>query len=138
MSRMSTHLETKLEIKSWDEKSYRELGDGQKFTRADVALSVSEEGIEAAAGSESLLYYRADGTSRFVSLMHVAGRLGERTGSFVLAGSGTYDGSQARVDYSVVDGSGTGDLSTLRGTGVSVSSHADYPFMPLTLDYEIG
>jgi hypothetical protein len=70
--------------------------------------------------------------------MHVAGRLGERPGSFVLTGSGTYDGSHARVDYTVVEGSGTGDLAGVRGTGTSVSTHADYPFMPLILDYEIG
>jgi hypothetical protein len=135
---MSTHLETKLEIKSWDEQPYRELDDGRKLARADVALSVAEEGIEAEAASESLLYYRADGTSSFVTLMHVAGRLGERPGSFVLTGSGTYDGSHARVDYTVVEGSGTGDLAGVRGTGTSVSTHADYPFMPLILDYEIG
>src|SRR5690606_35848657 len=36
---MTTHLETKFEIKSWDEKPYRELPDGRKFTEARVALA---------------------------------------------------------------------------------------------------
>jgi len=135
---MTTHLETKFEIKSWDEKPYRELPDGRKFTEARVALAAAGPGIEGEATFEALMYYAADGTSTYVTLMHVVGRLGDREGSFVLSGTGTYDGTQARGESTVVPGSGTGELAGLRGTAVSVSTHADYPFMPLTLDYEIG
>jgi hypothetical protein len=133
---MTDHLETKLEIKSWDERPYKELADGQKFSRADVALSVATDAIEAEATSQSLLYYRPDGTSAFTGLMHIVGRLGDRSGSVVLLGTGTYDGTQARVEYAVVPDSGTGELAGITGSGASVSTHADYPFMPLTLDYE--
>jgi hypothetical protein len=135
---MTTHLETKFEIKSWDEKPYRELEDGQKFTRANVVVTAAEEGIEAEATWEALMYYAADGTSSYVGLMHVVGRLGDRSGSFVLSGSGSFDGTYARGESSIVAGSGTGELAGLRGTASSVSTHADYPFMPLTLDYEVG
>jgi len=38
----------------------------------------------------------------------------------------------------VVTGSGTGGLVGISGTCVSVSTHADYPFMPLTLAYELA
>jgi Protein of unknown function (DUF3224) len=132
---MQKSLESKLKIESWDEKPYRELDDGSKFSRADVTLSGS--GDELTAGnSESLLFYRADGTSSFVTLMRITGALDGRSGSFVLQGHGTYDGTTARVEYQVVDGSG--ELSGLRGTGESVSTHDDYPFMPLTLRYDIG
>jgi hypothetical protein len=31
----------------------------------------------------------------------------------------------------------TGELHGLRGSAVSVSTHSDYPFMPLTLDYDV-
>jgi uncharacterized protein DUF3224 len=135
---MSTHLETKFEIKSWDEKPYRELPDGRKFTEAHVALTAAGPGIEGEASFDGLMYYNPDGTSRYVTLMHVVGRLGERRGSFVLSGSGTYDGTRASGESTVVPGSGTEELSGLRGTAVSASTHADYPFMPLTLDYELA
>jgi hypothetical protein len=134
---MTTHIETRLEIKSWDEKPYRELSDGRKFSRADVALTVAEDGIEADATSEMLVYYHADDDSGFVGLMHIAGRLGDRSGGFVLQGTGSYDGTTAQVEYTIVPGSGTGELADVRGTAVSVSTHSDYPFMPLTLDYEV-
>ncbi|MPZ63416.1 MAG: DUF3224 family protein [Propionibacteriales bacterium] len=134
---MTTHLQTKFEIKSWDDKPYRELEDGRKFSRADVELAASAGDVEGTATSESLLYYRADGTGSFVGLMHITGRLGDRSGSVALQGNGTYDGTEARVEYAVVPGSGTGDLAGMTGTALSVSTHADYPHMPLTLDYVI-
>ena len=134
---MTTHLQTRLKIDSWDEKPYRELDDGRKFTRANVALSIAEDGIEARATWDALLYYAADGTSSYVGLMHVEGRLGDRSGSFVMEGTGRYDGTEARGESSVVPETATGGLQGLRGSGVSVSTHADYPFMPLTLDYDV-
>jgi hypothetical protein len=134
----TTRLQTKLEIKSWDEDPFRELPDGQKLARSDVRLVGAEPGLDAEATMSGLLHYLADGTSTFVSLLSIEGRLGEHTGSAVLHGTGTYDGTQARVEFTIVPGSGTGELAGIRGSGVSVSTHGDYPFMPLTLDYELG
>lgn len=134
---MQKIVETKLKIESWEETPYRELDDGSKFSRAEVMLSGSEEDGLTSGSFESLLFYRADGTSTYVTLMRIAGTLGGRSGSFVLQGHGTYDGTTARVETHVVEGSGTGELAGLRGTGESVSTHADYPLMPLTLKYDI-
>jgi hypothetical protein len=128
-----TTIDTRLAIKSWDEKPYRELPDGTKFARAEVTL----EGTELTQGAfESLLYYRADGTSSFVSVMSLSGTLDGRSGGLVLAGEGTYDGATATMTARVVDA--TGDLVGLTGTARSSSTHADYPYMPLTLTYELG
>jgi Protein of unknown function (DUF3224) len=131
---MVTNL--KLEIKSWDEEPYRELPEGQKLARASTTLVGSE--VDLTATMTTLLHYLADGTSTYVSLLSFEGRLGERTGSFALHGSGTYDGAEAKGSFTVTPGSGTGELAGIRGNAVSVSTHADYPFMPLTLDYELG
>ena len=129
--------EAKLRIESWDEKPYRELSDGSKLTRADVLLSGPGDGL-ASATFEALMFYRADGTSAYVTVMHITGTLDGRRGSFVLQGQGTYDGTAARGQSRVVEGSGTGELAGLSGTAESVSTHEDYPFMPLTLKYDIG
>jgi hypothetical protein len=127
-----TTIDTRLEIKSWDEKPYRELPDGTKFARADVAL----EGAEMTGAFESLLYYRADGTGSYVSVMSLSGTLDGRNGGVVLVGEGSYDGTTAMMTARVTDA--TGDLAGLTGTATSQSTHADYPFMPLTLVYELG
>src|SRR5690242_15137117 len=98
---MAKTLETRLEIKSWDEQPYRTLDDGRKFNRADVVLAGTGDGL-ASATSESLLYYRQDGTGTYVSLIHVTGTLDGRSGGFVLQGEGSYDGTTASSRYTVV------------------------------------
>ena len=109
---------------------------GQSATAA-AALSVADDRIEARATWDALIYYAADGTSSYVGLMYVDGRLGDRTGSFVMEGTGAYDGAEARGESTVVTATASGELRGLRGTGLSVSTHDDYPFMPLVLDYEV-
>jgi hypothetical protein len=133
---MTEIVQTRLKIESWDEQPYRELSEGRKFTRAEVKLSGSGDGLESAS-FEGLLYYRPDGTSSYVTLMHIVGALGDRSGSFVLQGTGTFDGTTARGVSTVVPGSGTEGLAGISGSAESASTHADYPFMPLTLSYEL-
>jgi hypothetical protein len=137
---MSTTLETKLHIDSWDERPYREVEDGSKFTRADVMISADSEapstGITKAA-FEGLMFYRPDGTSHYVVVMQATATLGERTGTFVLSGDGSYDGRQAQMALTVVEGSASGQLEGLTGSLQSSSTEADYPNMPLSLRYDL-
>ncbi|SRR5579875_126756 len=134
---MAVTLTTKMRIASWDESPVEEFGDGSKLTRALVRLSDGKDALES--GSLAMLaYYRPDGTSSFVTVMRVTGILDGRTGSFVLRGEGGYDGTTARGRMTVVPGSGTGGLAGISGSCQSVSTHADYPFMPLALTYELG
>ncbi|MBG0561518.1 DUF3224 domain-containing protein [Actinoplanes aureus] len=127
-------LETKLEIKSWDEKPYRESPDGTKWTRAEVVLAGAGPLTEGTF--ESLMYYHAGGTSTYVTLMSLTGTLDGRQGTVILAGEGTFDGTTARGESRVIDA--TGGLAGLTGTATSASTHADYPYMPIALTYEIG
>jgi hypothetical protein len=134
---MSEVLVTKLKINSWDEEPYRELADGAKLSRAEVRLSGI--GGELESGSfDALLFYQADGTSTYVTLMEITGTLDGRSGSFVLQGRGSHDGTTARVESSIVPGSGTDGLTGITGQAESVSTHADYPFMPIRLKYDLG
>jgi hypothetical protein len=130
-------LTTKMRIASWDESPVEESDDGSKLTRAQVQLSDGEQGLTS--GSAGMLaYYRPDGTSSYVTVMRLTGILDGRAGSFVLRGEGTFDGTTASGRMTVVTGSGTGGLAGITGTCESVSTHADYPFMPLTLAYELA
>ena len=133
----TTTIETKLEIKSWDENPYREFDDGRKFTRAEVQLGGNDDGIESAA-FEALMIYRSDGTSRYVSVMQINVDRDGRSGSLVLEGTGSYDGTTASGEYQMVSGTGTGDLAGASGSATSVSTKDDYPNMPLTLRYVLG
>ena len=59
----------------------------------------------------------------------------DRSGSFVLQSTGSYDGTAATDTSSVVPGSGNGDLRGLRGTGGSVATHEQ---VSLELDYDLA
>ena len=81
------------------------------------------------------MMYRSDGSATFVGLERVVGRLGGKTGSFVLQRTGVFEGGQAKESYSVVPGSATGALVGLRGEGRTAVGHGlEHPF---TLDYEL-
>ena len=121
-------------IQSWDETPYSEGPDQPKLTKAAVAKKYTGD-LEGEAHAEYLMMYRADGTASFVGLERFAGRLGGRSGSFVLQRTGVFEGGQAKESYAVVPDSATGELRGLAGGGKSSLGHGtDYPF---TLDYEL-
>jgi len=121
-------------IKGWNEKPYREVQGLPKLTRATVSKTFSGD-IEGESQVEYLMMYRSDGSASFVGLERVVGRLNGKSGSFVLQRVGTFEGGQAKESYSVVSGSGTGELRTLRGEGTSSVGHgSEHPF---TLTYEL-
>jgi hypothetical protein len=134
---MSTHATGTFEIKSWDEAPYLQLDGERKLTRASV-VQLAGGDLQGEVSAEILMFYRADGTASYTGLTHVTGRLGEREGSFALRSTGEFDGTTARSTLEVVPGSGTGALAGLRGTGESASTHADYPHVPYTLDYDLA
>lgn len=81
----------------------------------------------------SLLHYTADGESSHVTLLVAEATLGGASGTLVMLGEGRYDGTTARGEVRIVQG--TGDLAGVSGTAVSESTHQDYPNMPVRLDY---
>jgi len=104
------------QVASWNEDTYDEPDSGGRLTQAVVTLSFSGA-IEGAGAVRWLMAYRLDGTASFVGLARITGTLDGRSGSFVLENTGTFDGMVARGVWSVVEGTGTGRLEGLTGTG---------------------
>ncbi|WP_432020459.1 DUF3224 domain-containing protein [Streptomyces sp. 1222.5] len=73
--------------------------------------------IEAEGVQQVLIALPPGGASVFTALERVTGRIGDRSGSFVLQISGTTGGGAAKATLEVLEGSGTGELAGLRGTG---------------------
>jgi hypothetical protein len=130
---MTTHAKGIAETKNWDEKSYEEFEDGRKLTRASVTQSFQGD-IEGDGAVEYLMIYPNANSASYVGLQKISGRMGGRTGSFVLQLSGSYDGSIARGTWFVVPGSATGELQGLRGEGGFSAPHGSQA--AYTLDYE--
>lgn len=131
---MRNRASARFAIKSWDEKPWSESQGEPKLTRASVTKSYTGD-IEGEAQVEYLMMYRSDGSATFVGLERVVGRIGDRTGTFVLQRTGVFEGGQAKESYVVISDSATGGLQGLQGEGNSAVGHGmEHPF---TLDYEL-
>jgi hypothetical protein len=132
---MSTHAQGTFEISSWDENAYVELDGGAKLTRASVGQAFSGD-LEGEGSVEWLMCYREDKTADFVGLQRFVGRLGSRSGSFVMRTQGTFDGEKAAGELSVVAGSGTEELGGITGAGAFLAPHGSTPSVDLDYDFE--
>ncbi len=133
---MNTQAKAVFEITSWDEKAWLEMQDGTKLTRASVT-KVYRGDVAGEARSETLMHYRADGSATFTGFERIEGTLAGRRGSFVLQASGVYRDGTATCVCTVVPGSASEDLGGLAGEARYVATHADYPNVPLTMDYRL-
>lgn len=119
--------------KTWDENPYDGREGVATLTRASVQASYHGD-IEGEGTVEYLMAYPGDDSASFTGLQRVVGRIGGRSGSFVLRTNGTFENGTAKESWSVVPGSGTEDLRGLRGEGSLVS--LDHERASVTLDYD--
>jgi hypothetical protein len=113
---MTTRAKTTLEITSWREETYADLGNGSRCTRAHVTQRFHGD-IEGEGCVEYLLMNPDETYAFYVGLQRVVGRIGERAGSFMLQTNGSYSEGRPSEDWFVVPGSGTGELKGLAGIG---------------------
>lgn len=121
-------------VLAWEEDTYTELDSGGKLTKARVRFGFSGD-LEAEGEWDALMCYRDDGTASFTGYQQTTGALDGRSGSFVMRGDGTFDGGVATTTWQVVDGSASGELRGLRGTGTAAASIG--PSGTFTLEYEL-
>jgi hypothetical protein len=130
-----TRAEGSFHVTGWNEETYGELDGGGKLTRASVEQTFTGA-IEGEGSVVWLMFYRADGTAHFVGLQRVSGTVGGRTGSFVLETDGEFDGTEAKGEWSVIAGSGTGGLRSISGSGGFTAPHgSDAAY---ELDHSLG
>ena len=132
---MKKSANARFAITNWDEKPYSEGQDLPRLVRASVTKTFTGD-IEGEGQVEYLMMYRSDGSATFVGLERVVGRIGARSGTFVLQRLGEFESGEAKESYSVVPGSATGELHGLRGEGASAVGHGmEHPF---TMTYELA
>lgn len=122
-------------VAAWDENTYQELDSNGKLTKATVTFGM-EGDITGEARWDAVMCYRPDGTAVFTGIQRVNGTLAGRYGSFVLQADGEFSDGEARSRWQVIEGSGTGGLVGLTGTGSSVATAT--PPGSFSLDYELG
>lgn len=134
---MTTHATATFDLKTWDEKTWDgqpwDQVPGAKLTHA-ITTKTYHGDIQGESTSQSLTTYREDGSATFIGLEQIVGQLNGRSGSFVLQSSGTYADGVVKTTGAIVPGSGTGQLSDLRGVMGFASGEAEH--YSITLDYD--
>lgn len=131
---MSTRATGTLQFKSWAEEPYAEHESGTKLASATV-VNVFAGDIEGESALQYLIPYLGldDEVGVSLGLELVTCRLAGRSGAFILRHEVGYAGDTAEARWSVVPGSGTGELRGLRGEGGFVWKHGESGHY--TLDY---
>jgi hypothetical protein len=130
---MPVHAEGSLQIASWDEQPLAELDDGRKLTSTTVTQTLDGD-IKGEGEANWLAAYRPDGTADYVGYQRIVGTIGDAEGSVVLRMTGGYDGTVARSQWEVIDG--TGSFDKLSGTGSMEATSDGTP--SYALDYDLG
>lgn len=103
-------------VTGWKEETYAELQAG-KLTRAEVTADLAGD-LEGSGEVSWLMCYRADATADYVGFLVIEAALNERRGGFVVESSGEFDGTRASGPWTIVTGSGWGELVGISGSGV--------------------
>jgi hypothetical protein len=103
-------------IAHWDEQTMREFPDGSRFTRAEVTQSYDGD-MAGESTVEYLMAYAPSGDVKFVGLEVLRGSVGGRRGSVLIQHDGVFAHGVAHSNWNFVDGSGTGELISLHGSG---------------------
>ncbi|GHG54183.1 DUF3224 domain-containing protein [Streptomyces griseocarneus] len=123
---------------TWEERTVGARETSPRLAHASVVNTFSG-GIEAADTTcEYTIAYATDKTGTFTGMQVLTGRVDGRDGTFVVEERGSFDDDgTVHCAFEVVPGTGTGELTGLRGTGSFVARHGE-PSVPYTFDYEVG
>jgi hypothetical protein len=113
--RQRTRAKAKITVQSSQSKPY-----DQTASPALLEIDLSEKfagDIDGESPVRALQLLRDDKSACLVSMQRFRGKLGGRQGTFVLQGSEIVENGKIKATWFVVPGSGTGDLSRLRGEG---------------------
>jgi hypothetical protein len=115
MSAMKHHAKGWINVTSYDAKPYDETGG---LSIAEVRVTEEFTGDFVGTGTVRFqMVSRVGGSAHFTGMEHFIGKLGEFTGSFIMQNSGMLRDGAVDSEWIVIPGSGTGELSGLRGTG---------------------
>ena len=114
-ARLRTHAVAKVTVESSDAKPYDQTA-GPALLEIDLSEKFTGD-IDGESPVRALQVRRDDHSASLVSLQRFRGKLSGREGTFVLQGSETVEKGKIKATWFVVPGSGTGDLSGLRGVG---------------------
>jgi len=110
-------------VQKWKEDNWRVISPESKMTKASVEYAL-KGAIECAEAVEYLMFYKYfdskdphKSSAQYVGLMNLMGKLDGKSGSFAVEDEGRFESGEAVSKLRILEGSGTGELKGIRGTG---------------------
>jgi hypothetical protein len=104
------------DVQSYVPTTFDQAADGPALVEIHLTEAFTGD-IEGEGSGRAIQAAGQDGSSTLAGIERVRGAIGGRRGTFVLQVGGTVAGNEMRCAWSVVPGSGTGELTGLRGDG---------------------
>jgi hypothetical protein len=111
-------------VKKWEESMRQQISPDMKMTKASVEYELKGD-LEGKATVEYLMFYthadekdQHNSAAEYIGLMRFEGKLNGRSGSFVMKDDGRFEAGIADSSLTILEGSGTGDLKRITGTGM--------------------
>lgn len=131
---MTTKTSAKFSITGWDEQAFAEFDGPEKMTRAITGQRYTGD-LTGESRGDSLMYYGpSDAPVSYVGLERFTCTVGGKSGTFVAQSHGTYADGVASTSWFVVPGSGTGELTGIRGEG-GYAAKGGEDAVTVTFDY---
>jgi hypothetical protein len=122
------------EITTMGEDTWHERDGEPRLARAHGTQAFSGD-IEGDGRVEWLNCYSTGGPARLIGLQRVEGTVAGRRGSFVMEALADHDGKRSVCRWTVLDGSGSGALAGITGSG---GFEAEGRTVSYTLTYDLG
>lgn len=110
-------------VLNWKEDNWKEISPEVKITKASVEFGLEGE-ITGKATVEYLMYYSYfdskdphKSSAEYIGMMHIEAKIQGKSGGFSVDDSGIFEAGTAYSTIRILEGSGTGDFKTIRGTG---------------------
>lgn len=135
---MTMHAKGSFESTSWEEQPLRDVDGAPKLAHASM-VSAFQGDIEGEGSSEYLISYldgSTDGKAYFVGSERVTGKIGDRSGGFLIHSEGTHENNGLQATWKIVPGSGSGDLKGITGEGACSSNGSHAVSFTLNYDFE--
>ena len=116
MSNQKTKANAQIAVQKYEPTEYDKPPEGPVLSKIHIEETFTGD-IEGSGIVEFLQAARADGTANFVGIERVTGKIAGKSGTFLLQDAGTIQDRLVNGEWSVIPGSGTGELKGLRGEG---------------------
>ncbi len=110
-------------VEKWKEENWNVISPEVKMTKASVEFALTGE-MECKATVEYLMFYKSfdskdphKSSAKYVGMMKLTGKINGKAGSFAIEDHGTFEAGVALSNLSILEGSGSGELRGIKGSG---------------------